>query len=569
MFVNEEEFQRISASRLRIVCGGATKQDEELTTGEALAIGNTLLDPLGVASTERVVLLLLPHSVELFCLHLALVFRGNVPAILPWPTSRVDAEKYQRNLVHQLQGLPAARLITLPKLAGNIGESLGFPVSGLQRAALEKFEAAFAAKCETVPADGREREMSVVEPLPADALFLQFSGGTTGMQKCIVVTAELLRSQLDRLQTTLDFGPNDTVVSWLPLYHDMGLIACLWLPVWCGGTGVHLSAADWLLAPEKLFGLAEEYAATFCWLPNFAFSYLAQRKRGMRGTWKLGTMRGWVSCSEPVRERSLREFVEAFGEWGVSAGSVQASYAMAETVFAVSQTRLGEAPRVVAREQVEGGAQGNERLAFSMPGNTFVSSGRLLPETAVRIVDGTGAPCGAGMAGEIELRSSSLFAGYWGQTGFRRDCFAADGWFKTGDYGFVSDDELYVVGRFKDLIIVGGQNIFPEDVEAIVNEVEGVYAGRVVAFGMEDEAYGTQSIAVIAEMRGAEGIVPAAMEKEIRTRVLTGIGVAPRYVKAVAERWIVKSTAGKISRKETREKFVREVSALKGGGIRE
>ena len=102
-----------------------------------------------------------------------------------------------------------------------------------------------------------------------------------------------------------------------------------------------------------------------------------------------------------------------------------------------------------------------------------------------------------------------------------------------------------------------------------MNEVEGVYAGRVVAFGMEDEAYGTQSIAVIAEMRGAEGIVPAAMEKEIRTRVLTGIGVAPRYVKAVAERWIVKSTAGKISRKETREKFVREVSALKGGGIRE
>ena len=566
MFLSESEFRRISESRLQIVCSGAHGDAAPMTAGQALQMGNQLLEELGIATPERLVLLLLPHSVELFCLHLALAFRGQVPAILPWPTSRIDAAKYQRNLIHQLRGLPAARLITLPTLAENLGRFLGFPVSGVCGSALERFETGFAEKFDG-PADLPETQAAQrTGRLPDEALFLQFSGGTTGMQKCVVVTEGLLRSQLDRLQTTLQFSERDTVVSWLPLYHDMGLIACLWLPIWCGATGVHIAAADWLLAPEKLFSLVEEHHGTFCWLPNFAFSYLAQRKRGMRGAWNLGLMRAWISCSEPVRERSLREFVDAFGDWGVTEGQVQSSYAMAETVFAVSQSRLGTAPRVIVRESVQASGEGAGRLAFSMPGNTFVSSGSLLEETSVRIVDGTGTVCGAGVAGEIELRSSSLFSGYWGANGFQTECFTGDGWYKTGDYGFVDDGELYVVGRFKDLIIVGGQNVFPEDVESIVNEVEGVYPGRVVAFAMEDEIYGTQSIAVIAETKGNAALSPAALEKEIRSRVLTGIGVAPRYVKAVPDRWIVKSTAGKISRKETREKFVSELNEMKGNG---
>jgi len=171
MFPSDSESTRIASSRLRIVCGAADGIDEVLTTEEALRIGNALLGELGIEEGERVVLLLLPHSRELFCLHLALVFGGNVPAILPWPTSRVDAAKYQRNLVHQLQGLPAARLITLPKLAENLGEFLGFPASGLLRQSLETFEAAFAEKFDCSATEPRVPIAKAAGGLPDGTLF--------------------------------------------------------------------------------------------------------------------------------------------------------------------------------------------------------------------------------------------------------------------------------------------------------------------------------------------------------------------------------------------------------------
>ena len=139
------------------------------------------------------------------------------------------------------------------------------------------------------------------------------------------------------------------------------------------------------------------------------------------------------------------------------------------------------------------------------------------------------------------------------------DTLAHNGWHATGDFGFLADGELFVIGRFKDIVIVGGNNIFPEDVEAVVNTVEGVYPGRVVAFGVEDKEFGTQSLAIVAEIKGDFNEDAAfQLEAAIRKLVLTAIGTAARYVSVVPQRWIVKSTAGKISRRETRERFVRE-----------
>jgi acyl-CoA synthetase (AMP-forming)/AMP-acid ligase II len=558
-FANQEEFSRIGSGRIHVVCSAQGGRVETLTAPAAIDRGRQLLCSLGIDSAERVALLLLPHSPELYCLHLALVMDGHLPAILPWPTSRIDAEKYQRNLLHQLAGLPAARLLTLPQLAENLGSGLPFPVSSILVEGHEAFQKGFGSKFTAAPPAGVEDSQEALKTLPEDALFLQFSGGTTGTQKCVVVTERMLRNQLDRLRQALHFSTEDTVVSWLPMYHDMGLIACLWLPLWCGGTSVHMAAGDWLLAPEKLFQLAEQYRGTFCWLPNFAFSYLAQRREAMCGARNLATMRGWINCSEPVRLPSMRAFVEAFSDWGVREGDVQASYAMAETVFAATQTRLGAFPRVVARHLIGATGNGLEQLEFSMPDETFVSSGELLPDTKARIVDTHGSVRETGTAGEIQIQSPSSFSGYWGRDGFQTDCFTSDGWYRTGDYGFLRKNELYVIGRLKDLIIVGGQNVFPEDVEFLVNEVDGVYPGRVVAFGVDDEQYGTQSIGVVAELRDGVGMDGNSIEREVQARVLTGIGIAPRYVRVVPERWIVKSTAGKISRKDTREKFMKQL----------
>jgi acyl-CoA synthetase (AMP-forming)/AMP-acid ligase II len=177
----------------------------------------------------------------------------------------------------------------------------------------------------------------------------------------------------------------------------------------------------------------------------------------------------------------------------------------------------------------------------------------------VRIVDPDGCICPDLVAGEIQLQTPCLFDGYWDRGKFCRDPFTEDGWYRTGDFGFFAIEELYVIGRMKDIIIVGGQNIFPEDVEIITSRVSGVYPGRVVAFGIDDEELATQSIAVVAEMsRAFHETEVGRIEREIRNLITASLGIAPRYVRVVPQRWIVKSTAGKISRRDTRDRFLKE-----------
>ena len=542
---------------LRVVVSPDFETPVEFTGRAILKRAEELASCLALTKERSVVLILLPHSPELFLLQLGLVLAGHITAILAWPTSRVDAEKYQRNLVHQLSHLPADRLITLPRLAENIGGSLPYVATGLALEHGASFEKAFPVAPVT---DRLERGASVGgHARPSDdALFLQFSGGTTGAQKAVVVTAAMLWEQLERLGQSLQFTDKDRVVSWLPLYHDMGLIACYWMPLWHGAMSLQMAANDWVIHPELLFKYISRYLGTFCWLPNFAFSYLSQQRNHIRQEHRLDSVRAWINCSEPVRERSILEFADAFAEWGVKKESLQTCYAMAETVFAITQSEMGKKVSSVERSRVKQGSQTYTELAFDVIDDVYVSSGRLLANTEVRIVADDGSVCAEAVAGEINVRTPSLFHGYWGGDGFQKRSLK-EGWHATGDYGFLASGELFVIGRFKDIVIVGGNNIFPEDVEAVVNSVEGIHAGRVVAFGVEDQEYGTQGLAVVAEMQGEFSEAAAEeLAAAIRKLVLTTIGTAARYVSVVPQRWIVKSTAGKISRRETRKRFVRE-----------
>jgi fatty-acyl-CoA synthase len=530
----------------------------ELTGGDILRRGNELAERYGQAPDSGVVLLLLPHSVELFLLHFGLILAGRLPAILAWPTSRIDPEKYQRNLLHQLRRLPAHQLITLPRLAANLAGGLHFPATACAIENAAQAEAAFAIPLEIEAPEGEAAHPGAGDT-PADAVFLQFSGGTTGAQKAVAVTGPMLVSQLDRLRDCLAFSSEDGVVSWLPMYHDMGLIACLWFPLWHGAASFQFSAGDWLLNPELLFQYLDRYRATFCWLPNFAFSYLSAQRERMRGSHSLGHVRAWINCSEPVRLRSFREFAAAFAEWGVRTETLQASYAMAENVFAVTQTPLGAEPAQFPRSRVRQRAAAPSETAFDLLDDVYVSSGPVVDGMEVRVVNPEGTLCGEGEPGNIQIRSESLFGGYWTSDGFVTTSISEDGWYTTGDYGFQAEENLYVIGRLKDIVIVGGQNVFPEDIETVVNSVPSVYPGRVVAFGIPDEQYGTEALAVVAEMRGPyDREAAGAMERQIQKLVLSAIGIAPRYAAVVPERWIVKSTAGKISRRDTRERFARE-----------
>ena len=348
-------------------------------------------DSQSISSDSRIVLLLLPHSPELFLLQIGLTLYGKVPAVLPWPTTRVDGLKYQRNLLHQLNQLPADHLITLPRLAENLQPGVSFPVSGCELADSSRFEIMFM---ERFTAERRHQPVTVTkQDLPKDALFLQFSGGTTGTQKSVVVTGAMLAEQVCRLSEALAQDQSDGIVSWLPLYHDMGLIACLYFPLWAGIPSLHFAASDWLLRPELLFRYIQEYRASLCWLPNFAFSYMARRKEMMDGSYSLNHVRAWINCSEPVRRKSVRDFAEQFADWGVVPGSLQSSYAMAENVFAVTQSLPGKSLSMVSRAKVKGASLSCGAGTFEVIDDEYVSSGRCLKGMRLRIIGTDGLPC--------------------------------------------------------------------------------------------------------------------------------------------------------------------------------
>jgi acyl-CoA synthetase (AMP-forming)/AMP-acid ligase II len=543
---------------LRIAVSPRLDQPVELTGAAILERAEQLTSQHAIPGRSGVVLLLLPHSPELFLLQLGLVLKGYVPAVIAWPTSRIDPEKYQRNLLHQLRNLPADQLITLPRLAQNLSAGLPYRVTACASENAELYERLFPVAPVSESLQAEVKPASSTRPSPG-TLFLQFSGGTTGAQKAIVVTEEMLRSQLSLLADCLQLSSEDSVVSWLPMYHDMGLIACLWFPLWHGVPSLHVGANDWIVDPELLIKYMSQFRGTLCWLPNFSFSYLAQRREQMNGPYDLSRVRAWINCSEPVRLRSMMSFAESFADWGVRPESLLASYALAENVFAVTQSELGKIPSTVARSMVHYGSRNYNDLAFDLIDDVFVSSGKPLADTEIRIVDGSGALCPDAKPGEIQIRTACLFAGYWGSEGFKTHSLSRDRFHATGDYGFTKDGELFVIGRIKDIVIIGGQNVFPEDVEAIVNSMDGIHPGRVVAFGIEDQEYGTERLVVIAEVRGEYNIEAAVeLESELRKLVLAAIGIAPRYVAVVPQRWIVKSTAGKISRRDTRERFLQE-----------
>ncbi|MGA3237674.1 MAG: AMP-binding protein [Bryobacteraceae bacterium] len=541
---------------LRILVSRTCPAPVEMTGADILRRSLELAQLAAATPEGGVVLLLLPHSVELFLLHIGLVLSGRLPAVLAWPTTRVDPRKYHQNLLYQLRNLPAGQLITLPALVRNLEGGLPYRVTECAISGAEPMERAL-----TVPIEDEawaKVPYQVADDTPRDGLFLQFSGGTTGAQKCVVVTAPMLERQLARLRDCLKFNDCDGVASWLPLYHDMGLIACLWLPLWIGAPSFHFSATDWLLEPDLLFQALDGNRGTFCWLPNFAFSYLASARERMRARYSLEHVRAFINCSEPVRLRSMRSFAEAFGEWGVNPGQLQASYAMAENVFAVTQTPLGEEPKTYPRSALR---QNAAALSFDLLDDVYVSSGPALPGMGVRIRGQDGHFVEEGEPGGIEIRTESMFSGYWGNKGFQTSDLTPDAWYQTGDYGFLADGDLFVIGRSKDIIIVGGQNVFPEDIEAIANSAPGVYPGRVVALGFEDEEAATEAICVVAEMRGNYDPVTAnKLALEIRSLIVSGVGIAPRYVLVKPERWIVKSTAGKISRRETRVRVLDELA---------
>jgi len=505
----------------------------------------------GVRCGDRIVLVM-PQGIGLMIAFVGSMLLGAVPAILGYPNTKVEHEKYRSGLKGVTANLNAPFVI----VDANFPQELLGSVSRSGDTKLLCSPGFTESVGELVAADRSIQPQSLA--------FIQHSSGTTGLQKGVALSHAAVLRQLDHLSKTLRISAADRFYSWLPLYHDMGLIACFMLPMVCHLSVVMQAPGEWVQRPETMLKLIHDYRCTRAWLPNFAFQFIPRRTpEGSRSQYDLSSIRALINCSEPVKTQSMNEFYEAFSSQGIKRQALQSSYAMAENVFAVTQS-TADGPRQIYADSLR---FRNEHFIHEVSSDaqgaiSFTSSGRLLPQNEARIVSETGEALPSGRVGEILIKSDSLFEGYYNRPDLTAQAMA-DGWYCTGDLGFFQDGELFVVGRKKDLLIVGGENIYPQDVEELVSGHPAIHDGRVVAMGLFNSDLGTEDIAVVAEVESEESLQDAVpIEREIRASVLAQLAVAVRFVFLKPPKWIVKSTAGKPARSATREKLFREHPGL-------
>ncbi|HAV77332.1 MAG TPA: hypothetical protein DCX53_08260, partial [Anaerolineae bacterium] len=282
------------------------------------------------------------------------------------------------------------------------------------------------------------------------------------------------------------------------------------------------------------------------------------RERHLEGA-DISSLRAVINCSEPVRWESHQAFYEKFKDYGLKLEALQTSYAMAENVFSVTQSPLGSKPVV---DEIDREAFILERVAKSpfdeRPSIKMMSSGYPLDNVEIRIMDEDDNVVDERVIGEIVLQGNSMLTGYYNRDDLTEQAFTS-GWFRTGDYGYMVGKDIFVTGRKKDMIIVGGRNVYPQDLEMLTYEVPGVHAGRAVAFGIFDEKQGTEDVVIIAEIDSDDAAEWQKTADSIRLHVTRNSAIALRYVRVVGPNWIVKTSSGKTARLANKEKFLGEL----------
>ena len=476
---------------------------------------------------------------------------GAIPSMFPTLTEKLDPGHYMRSMAELTRLSEARAVLTTDAFAPALAALAACPVYGssgwLGRA-------------------GEDTPPVLASPPAPDAIaFLQHSSGTTGLQKGVALSHRAVLNQLASYADALALREDDVIASWLPLYHDMGLIAAFIQPLVQGIPLVLMSPFDWVAHPALLLRAIHDARASLCWLPNFAYNHMARRirQRDSEGL-DLSCMRAFINCSEPVRESSHALFCERFAANGVTRAQLGVSYAMAENTFAVTQTPPGQPARV---EHIDLERLQRDGVALPVPADAphaaaQVSCGPVIAGSALKAVGADGAALPERRVGELFVRSDCMLTGYYRRPDLQP--FDTDGWYDTGDQGYIADGEVFVIGRTKDLIITAGKNVYPQDIEAAACEIDGVHAGRAVAFGVPDEREGTEVIVLVAEVDTDDPAARAEISTALRAHCVRVTEVALRYVSLVERGWLIKTSSGKTARAANRARWLAERDAGQG-----
>lgn len=494
----------------------------------------------GLAPGDRVALIAETEG-DFVRLFFACGYARLIPAPMPLPMAFGGREAYLAHIRRMIEQADAAAAFAPAPLKAWLEEAAaGLPL---------RFVGALADLPENTAEGGLPR------PAPEDLAYLQFSSGSTQFPKGIMVTHAALMANAEAISRHgLETTPADRCVSWLPFYHDMGLVGFLLTPVVAGLSVDYLATRDFARRPLMWLELIHRNRATISYSPSFGFELCAQRAATLDlkdldlSSWRVAGIGG-----DMIRPHILRRFVERFGPHGFDAGALTPSYGMAEATLALSFAPLGEGLRTETLDldalENEGVARPAESAARA---REFVACGPALPGHAIEARDASGAVVPAGAVGRIFARGPSLMTAYFRDAQATAEAIV-DGWLDTGDLGYMADGQIVITGRAKDLILVNGRNLWPQDLEwAAEREIPGLRSGDVAAFSV-DGAEG-EEVAALVQCRSSDPDTRAKLADDVAGLLRQRFGV-PVVVRLVGAHALPVTSSGKLSRSRARELY--------------
>ena len=537
----EAEPDRIQIHLLEGDSGETITYAQLLERSQQVAAG---LIQAGLQPNETVAIML-PTCEDFFYSFLGTMLAGGI-AVPIYPPARPDKiEEYVRRQVQILGNAEVRFLISFERVKA---------VSRVMRLSLPTLR-----KVTTVSAL-RERGAGAPAPhvQPADTFFIQYTSGSTGNPKGVVLTHSNVLANAKGIGWAVRARPDDVVVTWLPLYHDMGLIGSWLFSLYHAFPITVMSPLAFLSRPERWLWALSDSRGTLCPAPNFSYELCARKitDDALEGV-DLSRWRVAINAGEAVLPSTLERFAKRFEPWGFRPESYIPCYGLAESSVALTFPPINRRPVIdsIRRDVFE--REGRAVPAGAGDENVlrFVANGCALPDHEIRVVDGDDNDVAERVRGRILFRGPSKTSGYFRNPEATSAVTSADGWMDSGDLGYRANSEIYITGREKDTIIKGGHNISPQEIEGAAAEVPGVRRGCVAAFGISDQASGTERLIVVAETRTRDRADLNRIEAEVIKVVGEEAGTPPDKVELVPPRTIPKTSSGKIRRNQTRKLY--------------
>ncbi|MEE3330789.1 MAG: fatty acyl-AMP ligase [Myxococcota bacterium] len=491
----------------------------------------------------QVVLLILPTGTELIEAYFGALLAGGVPALLSTPLRRVANPKiFTSRVGHVVANSIPHSIICEPDVAEIVQGASPSLLGDTGILLPEQLDLDCVAP-------------EPYDPSPDEVATMQYSSGTTGTPKGVLVSHAAVMADLRGMASAFELTPNDVAVNWIPLFHDMGLFGAFLLPLLAGCRTVLIPTSEFMRDPACWLRTIDSHRGTFSWAPNLAYAICAKRvsDADLEGL-DLSTWRMAINGSEPVLASTIDAFTQRMAPYGFAPEDMCPAWGLAEATVLGTVHPPGELPRceVLDRESL---ARNDYAQPTAGEGVQCVSVGRPIPGCELEIRDRSGEALADRQVGDVWLRSTSMFIGYH-RDDERTQHALVGGWLRTGDRGYLVDGYLYFVVREKDLIIIGGEKYVPDDIEAMINRVPGVRTGCAVAFGLLSEERGTDDIAAVVETRETDPKALEALRKAIRTEVIDTAGVGIRSLLLTPPDGVEKTTGGKLSRSGTRDRHI-------------